>query len=98
MLHMCSEEAGDIPIHSSEKITPANVVPMEVVQPVNDLSDQVIVASAKPKYRLVQLCVFLVSIRYYHSVHQEVNEIYICMSFSYQGFLTAFKFYHLYEF
>ncbi|KAE8077777.1 hypothetical protein FH972_016307 [Carpinus fangiana] len=45
------EEAGDIPIHSSEKTTPANVVPMEVVQPVNDLSDQVIVASAKPKYR-----------------------------------------------
>ena len=64
MLHICSEEAGDIPIHSSEKTTPANVVPMEVVQPFNGLSDQVILASAKPKYRLVQLFVFLVSIRY----------------------------------
>ncbi|XP_062149683.1 protein SGT1 homolog isoform X2 [Alnus glutinosa] len=45
-----AEEASDIPIHSLEKTTPTNVVPMEVVQPVDDLSEQVIV-SAKPKYR-----------------------------------------------
>jgi hypothetical protein len=62
MLHVCAEEASDIPIHSLEKTTPTSVVPMEVVQPVDDLSEQVIVASAKPKYRLVQLCVFLVCI------------------------------------
>ncbi|KAB1204922.1 hypothetical protein CJ030_MR7G015244 [Morella rubra] len=46
-----AEETGDIPNQSLEKSTPTSVVSSEVVQPVTDLSQQVMLTSAKPKYR-----------------------------------------------
>lgn len=48
-------------------------------------------STSQTKIQVSTTLCFLGLHQMYHSVHREVNEIYICMSFSYQGFFNSLQ-------